>query len=223
MTTRWLTRSNSSIDQTHKTNTKNTNSLDLGHAHVRSAAVEAPSRAESARRMGQPTQRATNYTARSNIEPAQIFLHANGQSAPPSGSARDRDVGRGAGSHTPSTASESKVCQSYTHSNTKRNVRNQSTHTQILEYKMQVSNSSTDQTHNTNTKNRNSLDVVSCTCASSSWKIATCTIRLPVKSRIGPKRGFGLTPGELLTISKPNPYPKSEKPPARKWFSNPNL
>jgi len=58
-----------------------------------------------ARRMGQPTQRATNYTARSNIEPAQIFLHANGQSTPRSGSARD--VGRGAGSHTPSTASES--------------------------------------------------------------------------------------------------------------------
>jgi len=58
-----------------------------------------------ARRMGQPTQRATNYTARSNIEPAQIFLHANGQSAPRSGGARD--VGRGAGSHTPSTASES--------------------------------------------------------------------------------------------------------------------
>jgi len=55
--------------------------------------------------MGQPTQRATNYTARSNIEPAQIFLHANGQSAPRSGGARD--VGRGAGSHTPSTASES--------------------------------------------------------------------------------------------------------------------
>jgi len=26
--------------------------------------------------MGQPTQRATNYTARSNIEPAQIFLHS---------------------------------------------------------------------------------------------------------------------------------------------------
>ena len=57
-----------------------------------------------ARRMGQPTQRATNYTARSNIEPAQIFLHANGQSAPRSGGARD--VGRGAGSHTPSTASD---------------------------------------------------------------------------------------------------------------------
>jgi len=34
-----------------------------------------------------------------------------------------------------------------------------------------------------------------------------------VESRIGPKRGFGLTPGELLTKSKTNPYPKSEKPP----------
>jgi len=32
-----------------------------------------------ARRMGQPTQRATNYTARSNIDTAQICLHANGQ------------------------------------------------------------------------------------------------------------------------------------------------
>ena len=32
-----------------------------------------------ARRMGQPTQRAKNYTARSNIDTAQIFLHANGQ------------------------------------------------------------------------------------------------------------------------------------------------
>ena len=29
--------------------------------------------------MGQPTQRATNYTARSNIVTAKIFLHANGQ------------------------------------------------------------------------------------------------------------------------------------------------
>ena len=29
--------------------------------------------------MGQPTQRATNYTARSNIDTAQIFLYANGQ------------------------------------------------------------------------------------------------------------------------------------------------
>jgi len=55
--------------------------------------------------MSQPTQRATNYTARSNIELAQIFLHANGQSAPRSGGARD--VGRGAGRHTPNTASES--------------------------------------------------------------------------------------------------------------------
>ena len=44
-----------------------------------------------------------------------------------------------------------------------------------------------------------------------------------VESRIGPKRGFGLTPDELLTISRPNPYPKSEKFPARKKFSNPNL
>ena len=41
----------------------------------------------SVRRMGQPTQRATNDTARSNIEPAQIFLHANGQT-PRSGGAR---------------------------------------------------------------------------------------------------------------------------------------
>jgi len=32
-----------------------------------------------ARRMGQPTQRATNCTARSNIDTAQIFLHANDQ------------------------------------------------------------------------------------------------------------------------------------------------
>jgi len=32
-----------------------------------------------ARRMGQPTQRATNYTARSNIDIAQIFFHASGQ------------------------------------------------------------------------------------------------------------------------------------------------
>ena len=55
--------------------------------------------------MGQPTQRATNYTARSNIEPAQIFLYANGQSAPRS--AALASSGRGAGSHTPSTTSES--------------------------------------------------------------------------------------------------------------------
>jgi len=30
------------------------------------------------RRVGQPTQRAANYTARSHIEPAQTFPHANG-------------------------------------------------------------------------------------------------------------------------------------------------
>jgi len=44
-----------------------------------------------------------------------------------------------------------------------------------------------------------------------------------VESRIGPKRCSGLTPGEVLIISRPNPYPKSEKPPAWKWFSKPNL
>ena len=38
-----------------------------------------PMSAVYARRMGQPTQKATNYTARSNIDTAQIFLHANGQ------------------------------------------------------------------------------------------------------------------------------------------------
>ena len=35
-----------------------------------------------------------------------------------------------------------------------------------------------------------------------------------IESRFGPKRGFGVTPGELLTIRNPNPYPKSEKPPS---------
>jgi len=44
-----------------------------------------------------------------------------------------------------------------------------------------------------------------------------------VESRFGPKRGFGLTPGQLLKKGQPNPYPKSEKPPARKGFTNPNL
>ena len=44
-----------------------------------------------------------------------------------------------------------------------------------------------------------------------------------VESRCGPKRGFGETPGELLTISKPNPYPQSMKPPGRKGFTKPNL
>jgi len=45
----------------------------------------------------------------------------------------------------------------------------------------------------------------------------------PVESRFIPEWGFGATPGELLTISKPDPYPKSEKPPARKGFTKPNL
>jgi len=35
--------------------------------------------------------------------------------------------------------------------------------------------------------------------------------------------GAGLSPGELLTLSKPNPYPESENTPAPKLFSNPNL
>jgi len=46
---------------------------------------------------------------------------------------------------------------------------------------------------------------------------------IAVESRIRPKLGFGSTQGELLTISKPNPYPKSKKPPAQKWFSKLNL
>jgi len=45
----------------------------------------------------------------------------------------------------------------------------------------------------------------------------------PVESWFGPKRGFRVTPGELLAISKPNLYPKSEKPPAQKGFTKPNL
>jgi len=45
----------------------------------------------------------------------------------------------------------------------------------------------------------------------------------PVESRFGPKRGFGETPRELLTISKPNHYPKSVKPPGWKGFTKPNL
>jgi len=87
--------------------TQEQNSEQRGWAPARRGGGGAcPGQGKSyARRMGQPTQRATNYTARSNIEPAQILLHANGQSAPRSGGARD--VGRGAGSHTPSTASES--------------------------------------------------------------------------------------------------------------------
>jgi len=44
-----------------------------------------------------------------------------------------------------------------------------------------------------------------------------------VESRIGQKRGFGSTPDELVTLSKPNPYPKYVSPPARKGFTKPNL
>jgi len=61
-----------------------------------------------ARRMGQPTQRATNYTARSNIDTAQIFLHANGQRpkrAPIRQRSRRRQ--RRGEPHTEHTASES--------------------------------------------------------------------------------------------------------------------
>ena len=58
-------------------------------------------------RAGQLTQeQQTIPQGQTSSPPPQIFvLHANGQSAPRSGGARD--VGRGEGSHTPSTASES--------------------------------------------------------------------------------------------------------------------
>jgi len=55
--------------------------------------------------VGQPTQRAANDTARSNIEPAQKFPHANGQSAPQPSD--DCYCGWDAGHHTLSTASQS--------------------------------------------------------------------------------------------------------------------
>jgi len=45
----------------------------------------------------------------------------------------------------------------------------------------------------------------------------------PVESRFGQKRGFGETPGTLLTISKPNHYPKFVNPPGRKGVTKPNL
>jgi len=63
--------------------------------------------------LGQPTQRAESnklYRKVSNIDTAQIFLHANGQRpkrAMIRQRSRARGVSRGAGSHTPSTASES--------------------------------------------------------------------------------------------------------------------
>jgi len=57
--------------------------------------------------MGQPTQRATNYTARSNIVTAQIFLHAKRPTAKARLEQAALAASAGAGSHTPSTASES--------------------------------------------------------------------------------------------------------------------
>jgi len=109
----------STTDQQKKRKLRKGEGVEWSHS-ICAAATPSPAAAEPvkykriitsafiqvyARRIGQPTQRATNYTARSNIEPAQIFPHANGQSAPGSGGARD--FGRGAGSHTSSTASES--------------------------------------------------------------------------------------------------------------------
>jgi len=44
-----------------------------------------------------------------------------------------------------------------------------------------------------------------------------------VESRIGPKGDFGLTPGGLWTLSKPDPYPKSVLIPAHKVRNVPNL
>jgi len=45
-----------------------------------------------------------------------------------------------------------------------------------------------------------------------------------IESRRIPKGGFGLTPGKLLTQSKPNPYPKSVLiTPAQKLRKIPNL
>jgi len=47
----------------------------------------------------------------------------------------------------------------------------------------------------------------------------TYTRRIQIWINAGFRRNSGWTLGELLTISKPNPYPKSEKPPARKGFT----
>jgi len=38
-----------------------------------------------------------------------------------------------------------------------------------------------------------------------------------VESRIRPNGGFGKTPGKLVTLSKPNHYPKYVRTPAQKW------
>jgi len=50
--------------------------------------------------------------------------------------------------------------------------------------------------------------------------LSSPTGRGAVESRIGPTGDFEVTPGELLTLNKPNCYPKSETTPARKLVSN---
>jgi len=47
--------------------------------------------------------------------------------------------------------------------------------------------------------------------------------RWAAESRIRLIGGFGYTPGKLLTLSKPNPYPKSVRIPAQKLRKIPNL
>jgi len=47
--------------------------------------------------------------------------------------------------------------------------------------------------------------------------------RPSVESKFGQKRSFGEIPGTLLTISKPNHYPKFVNPPGRKGVTKPNL
>ena len=49
------------------------------------------------------------------------------------------------------------------------------------------------------------------------------TYRACIESRIRPNSGFGKTPGKLLTLSKPNPYPQSVRTPAQKLCKIPNL
>jgi len=44
-----------------------------------------------------------------------------------------------------------------------------------------------------------------------------------VESRISPNGGFGETPGKLLILSKPKPYPNSVRTPAQKLRKIPNL
>ena len=44
-----------------------------------------------------------------------------------------------------------------------------------------------------------------------------------IESRIRPKGGFGSTLGKLLTLSKPDLYPKSVLTPAQKLRQIPNL